>query len=109
MVFPYFLSTEEIAIHVLEAFNWCLRRASRPPRSLPADYCELCLDFILSDAKEAIRDFCIPEKVQVVFYAMMVNEAYNVLFLKLGCISIGIVSYGLTALGHSIREWGLAL
>ncbi|KAJ8436067.1 hypothetical protein Cgig2_000363 [Carnegiea gigantea] len=77
-----FLSTEEIAIYVLEAFNRRLRRASRPHQPLPADYHELCLDFIRSDAKEDIRDFRAPEKVQVVFYAMVVNEA-----LELGVLS----------------------
>ncbi|KAJ8434513.1 LOW QUALITY PROTEIN: hypothetical protein Cgig2_030136 [Carnegiea gigantea] len=73
MVFPYYLSTEEMALHVLETFDWHLRRAARPPRPLLGDYRELCSDFIPFDAEEAACDFRIPE--MVIFSAMVVNDA----------------------------------
>ncbi|KAJ8429284.1 LOW QUALITY PROTEIN: hypothetical protein Cgig2_016322 [Carnegiea gigantea] len=55
--------TEKMADHVSETFKWHLRRASRPRRLLPEDYRDLCPNFTLPDAKEAARDFNIPEIV----------------------------------------------
>ena len=63
MVFPYFLSTKEMALHVLEAFNWHLRRTARPPRLLLVDYRDLCPYFLLDDAEDAACDFQIPKLV----------------------------------------------
>jgi len=63
-----------------------LRSAAQPPLPLLDDYCDLCPNFVLADAKEAARDFCIPELVQVTFYVMVVNEA-----LELGVLSGGTV------------------
>ncbi|KAJ8431471.1 hypothetical protein Cgig2_033985 [Carnegiea gigantea] len=71
-----------MALHVLEAFNWHLRRAAHPSRLLPVDYRDLCPYFLLDDAEDAARDFQIPKLVQAVFYAMVVNEA-----LSLGVLS----------------------
>lgn len=51
---------------------------AHPPRSLPENYHDLCPDFILSDAGEAMRDFRILEMVQAVFYAMVVNKTLEV-------------------------------
>ena len=76
----YFLSTEEMTIHVQETFNWRLRRVARPPWPLPEDYRDLCLEFVLSDAEEAAHDFHISEMVQAIFYAIIVNEPWNWLF-----------------------------
>ncbi|KAJ8438742.1 hypothetical protein Cgig2_020297 [Carnegiea gigantea] len=75
MAFPPFHDTEEMADHVRKTFKWHLRRASRPPHPLPEDYQDLCPSFTLSDAKEAARDFNIPEIVQAVFYAMLLYDA----------------------------------
>jgi len=57
MVFPYFLSTEEMALHVLEAFDWNLRRLARPPWPLLEDYYDLYLYFLLEDAEDAACEF----------------------------------------------------
>ncbi|KAJ8446284.1 hypothetical protein Cgig2_005815 [Carnegiea gigantea] len=61
-----------------------LRRAARPPRPLPKDYRHLCLYFLLEDAKDDTRDFQIPELVQAIFYAMVVNEALELHILSRG-------------------------
>jgi len=52
-----------MALHVWETFNWHLRSATRPPRSLPKNYRDLCLDFIFAYTEEANRDFHILELV----------------------------------------------
>ncbi|KAJ8439002.1 hypothetical protein Cgig2_012998 [Carnegiea gigantea] len=75
-------STEEMAFHVLETFNWHLRRATFPSLPPPVDYQDLCSNFILSDAKVTALDFLLPEIVQVVFYTMVINDA-----LELGVLS----------------------
>jgi len=49
--------------HVRETFKWQLRRASRPRCLLPEDYRDLCPNFTLPDAEEAVRDFNILEIV----------------------------------------------
>ncbi|KAJ8420236.1 hypothetical protein Cgig2_023223 [Carnegiea gigantea] len=67
MVFPHFLSTEEMADH----------GAAHPPRPLPKNYHDLCLGFNLSDTKEATRNFRIPKMVRAVSYAIVVNEAFE--------------------------------
>ncbi|KAJ8444860.1 hypothetical protein Cgig2_029791 [Carnegiea gigantea] len=82
MVFPYFLSTEEMSLHVLETFNWHLGGADFPHLPLPDGYQDLCLDFVLSDAEETTRDFLLPEIVQVIFYTMILNDA-----LEMGTLS----------------------
>jgi len=82
MVFPYYLNNEEMTIHVWETFNWHLKSVARPPRPLPKNYRELCLDFILANAEKATRDFHIPKLVQATFCSMVVNEA-----LGLGVLS----------------------
>ncbi|KAJ8435297.1 hypothetical protein Cgig2_026389 [Carnegiea gigantea] len=74
-VIPYDLNIEEMALHVWETFKWRLRSVARPPWSLPENYRDLCSDFILADVEEAAHDFHIPELVQALFYAMVVNEA----------------------------------
>ncbi|KAJ8426990.1 hypothetical protein Cgig2_033848 [Carnegiea gigantea] len=82
MVFPPFLDTEEMADHVRQTFKWNLRGASCSPRPLPKEYRDLCPSFTLADAKEAARDFDIPEMIEASFYAMVVDDA-----LELGVIS----------------------
>ncbi|KAJ8434534.1 hypothetical protein Cgig2_004300 [Carnegiea gigantea] len=64
IVFLDFFSTEQVADYMKETFNWHLRGAH-----------ELCPYFNLVVAEEVTQDFCIPEMIQAVFYAMLVNEA----------------------------------
>ncbi|KAJ8432716.1 hypothetical protein Cgig2_001934 [Carnegiea gigantea] len=65
----------------------CLLSASRPLRPLPEGYRELCPHFVLSKAKEAARDFELPEMVQAIFYATLLNNA----------VGLGVVGGFLTA------------
>lgn len=85
MVLPYFLSTEEMALHELETFDLHLRRATRPPLPLPKDYRDLCPYFLLENAEYVARDFQILELVQAVFYVMVINKA-----LDLGILTRGL-------------------
>lgn len=75
MVFPYYLSIEEMALHVLETFDWLLRKAVRPHWPLLGDCGDLCPDFVLSYAEETARDFRIPEMVQAIINVMVINDA----------------------------------
>jgi len=52
-----------------------------PPRPLPSDDKELYLDFILAAAEEYARDYEVLELPQVVFLAMLLNDA-----VKLGVL-----------------------
>jgi len=87
MLFPYHLNTKEMAMFVWETFSWHLRSAFWPPLWLLEDHHDLCPDFILADAEEAIHDFCTPELVMATFYAMLVNKA-----LELGVLSINMAT-----------------
>ncbi|KAJ8446021.1 LOW QUALITY PROTEIN: hypothetical protein Cgig2_012365 [Carnegiea gigantea] len=90
-VFPYFLSTEEMANHIRKTFNWHLKRVTCPSQSLSENYHDLCLDFILFD--KTPHDFHIPEMIQAVFYTMVVNEA-----LELGILSKNLAEHLRSAL-----------
>lgn len=73
----------------------------------PEDYRDLCLYFILDDAKDATHDFFILKLIQVVFYAMVANKA-----LELGVLSRSLVKdleYALTSLWWSTFEAWLQL
>lgn len=88
MVFSYHLNTEEMTLHVWETINWHLRGVAHPPRPLHENYRDLCLDFILADAKEVGRHYQkISKLVHTTFYAMVVNEA-----LELAVLSRNIVT-----------------
>ena len=93
MEFPYFLSTDEMALYVLETFDWCLRSAACPSRPFPEDYRDLCLNFVLSDAEEAARDFRIPEMGHAIFCVMVVNDG-----LKLDVLSRDLAKHLKSAL-----------
>jgi len=88
MLFPHFLSTEDMADHVRETFNWHLRGPACLSQPLLENYHDLCLGFNLSDAEEAVRNFRIPKMVQAVFCAMVVNKAF-----KLGVLSRDLVEH----------------
>ncbi|KAJ8425979.1 hypothetical protein Cgig2_029026 [Carnegiea gigantea] len=75
MMFPRFLMTDEMALYILENFEWYRREVAFPPLPLPTNYKDLCLDFNLAAAKEAAWDFRLPEISQVVFFAMLLNDA----------------------------------
>ena len=77
MVFPNCLSTEQADDYIRETFKWHLRGARHPFCPLPDNYFYLCPYFDLDMAKESTRDFCIAEMTYVVFYAMVVNDAFE--------------------------------
>jgi len=88
MVFLGFLNTERAADHARETFKWHLRGVARPPQLLLEKYRDLCLYFNLAVAEEATQDFCIPNMIHVVFYAMVINIA-----LELGVLSKDLVEH----------------
>jgi len=87
MVFPYYFNTGQMTQYAWETFNWCLRSAARPPWPLHENYDDLCPYFIWAGAEEVAHDFCLPELVQVTFYAMVVNDV-----LKLGLLCRGMAA-----------------
>ncbi|KAJ8423818.1 hypothetical protein Cgig2_017381 [Carnegiea gigantea] len=54
---------------------WRWRRATCPPHPLSKDFYVLCPRFSLPEAEEAAASFELPEMVQAIFYAMLLNEA----------------------------------
>ncbi|KAJ8431148.1 hypothetical protein Cgig2_026745 [Carnegiea gigantea] len=73
--FPNFTSTEMAAEYVRETFRLHLRETSaQRPRPLPEDHLILCLSFDLGVATRYAQGSNIPETVQAIFYAMVVNE-----------------------------------
>ncbi|KAJ8435255.1 hypothetical protein Cgig2_005307 [Carnegiea gigantea] len=70
-------STKEMANYVREVFTWC-RRSARP---LPGDFEVLCPHFSLGEAEAAAMESGLPEIVQAMFYAMLLNDV-----LELGAV-----------------------
>ncbi|KAJ8439392.1 LOW QUALITY PROTEIN: hypothetical protein Cgig2_021806 [Carnegiea gigantea] len=77
MTFPPLHDTREMANYVRESFIWCWRRVTRPPCPFPEDHHLLCPSFSLAEAERAAADFDLPEMAQVIFYAMLLNEAVD--------------------------------
>ncbi|KAJ8432518.1 hypothetical protein Cgig2_001111 [Carnegiea gigantea] len=77
MAFPPIHNMREMANYVRETFIWHWRSASHPPRSLPEDFHVLCPHFSLAEAEGAAAEFKLPEIVQAIFYAMLLNEAFG--------------------------------
>ncbi|KAJ8434070.1 hypothetical protein Cgig2_007585 [Carnegiea gigantea] len=77
MTFPPIHNTREMANYVRETFIWRWRSISRPPHLLPEDFHMLCPRFSLVEAKGAAAEFELPEIVQVTFYAILLNEAFE--------------------------------
>ncbi|KAJ8441773.1 hypothetical protein Cgig2_009019 [Carnegiea gigantea] len=75
MAFPPIYNMREMVNYVRESFIWCWRSASRPPCPLPEDFHALCSCFSLSEVEGTAIDFELPEIVQAKFYAMLLNEA----------------------------------
>ncbi|KAJ8434358.1 hypothetical protein Cgig2_031604 [Carnegiea gigantea] len=63
--FPCLLETDEIALYVLENFEWYRRKVAFHPLPLPSDYGDLCSNFDLAVAEEAARDFDLSVILQV--------------------------------------------
>ncbi|KAJ8439645.1 hypothetical protein Cgig2_021657 [Carnegiea gigantea] len=63
-------------------FRLAPERGSFPSYALSDDYQDLHLNFILSNAQEAARDFLLPKIVQAIFYAMVVNDALELDVLR---------------------------
>ena len=80
-MFPRSLKTDEMALYVLENFEWCTRELSFPSSPLPYDYRDLCPNFNVAAVDEASRDFFLLEISQPVFRMMLLNNA-----MKLGVL-----------------------
>jgi len=52
---------DEMVLYVLSNFEWYHREVAFPPRPLPSNYEELCLDFVLAEAEEYARDYVVPK------------------------------------------------
>ncbi|KAJ8426225.1 hypothetical protein Cgig2_003850 [Carnegiea gigantea] len=74
VAFPPIYNTRETADYVRGSFIWRWRSASCPPRLLPEDFHVLCPRFSLFEAEGTSPDFELPKIVQVIFYAMLLNE-----------------------------------
>ena len=66
---------DEMTLYVLGNFEWYCREVAFPPLPLPSDYEDLCPGFDLAMAEEYARDYNLPEMPQVVFLAMLLNDA----------------------------------
>ena len=56
-------------------FEWDRRGIAFPPSPLLKDFQALCPSFELAMTEKAARCFELPELSQVIFYAMLLNEA----------------------------------
>ncbi|KAJ8432238.1 hypothetical protein Cgig2_007639 [Carnegiea gigantea] len=69
------LGTEQAAEYVRDHFRWTLTDPSVPsPWPLLSDYRDLCPRFDLGVAMRCARDSNIPEMVQTIFYAMVIDD-----------------------------------
>ncbi|KAJ8438046.1 hypothetical protein Cgig2_014175 [Carnegiea gigantea] len=75
MAFPHSLSTKEMAEYVIHHFAWDRPGVAFPLSPLPKDFQALCLSYELAMAEEAAEDYEIPALSQVIFYAILQNEA----------------------------------
>ncbi|KAJ8426849.1 hypothetical protein Cgig2_006524 [Carnegiea gigantea] len=99
MGFPRSLSTGETVLYILGNFECHRREVAFPPPLLPSDYEELCSDFVLAKAEEYAREYEVPELLQEVFLAMLLNDA-----VKLGVLRgwmIGVMESALKELRWS--------
>ncbi|KAJ8429347.1 hypothetical protein Cgig2_008794 [Carnegiea gigantea] len=75
MAFPRFLDTEAMSEFVICHFQWNRRGKAFPPSPFPKDFRSLCPDFDLTTTEQAAAQYELPEVPQVIFYAMLLNEA----------------------------------
>ncbi|KAJ8433871.1 hypothetical protein Cgig2_021254 [Carnegiea gigantea] len=75
-LFPNCTSIKQAAEYVRDHFRWSLRDPSAPgPMSLPSDCHGLCPHFDLEVATRYARDSNTSEMVQIIFYAMVIDDA----------------------------------
>ncbi|KAJ8447165.1 hypothetical protein Cgig2_022894 [Carnegiea gigantea] len=75
MAFPRSLSTSEMAEYVAYHFEWDRCGVAFPPFPLPNDFQALCPSYDLAVVEDAAQRFKLPKLPQVIFYAMLLNEA----------------------------------
>jgi len=75
MAFPHSLDTKAMSKFVVRRFQWGRRGKAFPPSPFPKDFRSLCPDFDLATAEQAAAQYELPELPQVIFYAMLLNEA----------------------------------
>ncbi|KAJ8432190.1 hypothetical protein Cgig2_013732 [Carnegiea gigantea] len=76
IMFPNFLSTQQVAEYVRDSFNWSLRESSTlRPNLLPKNHHDLCPNFDLLVAMRYAHSSDIPKMIQAIFYAMVLNKA----------------------------------
>ncbi|KAJ8442131.1 LOW QUALITY PROTEIN: hypothetical protein Cgig2_011321 [Carnegiea gigantea] len=75
MAFSRSLSTKEMAKYVVRHFEWDRHGMAFPPSPLPKDFQALCPSYELVVEEEAAEDYELPDLSQVIFYAMLLNEA----------------------------------
>ncbi|KAJ8442188.1 hypothetical protein Cgig2_005128 [Carnegiea gigantea] len=75
MAFPRFLNTKAMGEFVTCHFSWDRRGKAFPPSPLPKDFQTLYPGFELAVAEQAAEYYGLPELPQVIFYAMLINEA----------------------------------
>ncbi|KAJ8422123.1 LOW QUALITY PROTEIN: hypothetical protein Cgig2_006431 [Carnegiea gigantea] len=91
MVFPYFLSTEQVADYVKVTFMWCWREHIRPPQPLPEDYCGLSPYFDLNVVEAAQR-------------CHGARSMANTLTSVLKCLNWGVFEFWLEMKGEVLRK-----
>ncbi|KAJ8442013.1 LOW QUALITY PROTEIN: hypothetical protein Cgig2_033777 [Carnegiea gigantea] len=77
MAFPPIHNTTEMANYVRETCIWHWKSTSRPLHPLPEDFHVLRPHFSLAEAEGAAVEFELPEIVQAMFYAMLLNDAFK--------------------------------
>ncbi|KAJ8444598.1 hypothetical protein Cgig2_023661 [Carnegiea gigantea] len=75
MAFPRSLSTREMVKYVAYHFKWDRCGIAFPPSPLSEDFRALCLNYELAVVEEAAGRFELPKLSQIIFYAMLLNEA----------------------------------
>ncbi|KAJ8442696.1 LOW QUALITY PROTEIN: hypothetical protein Cgig2_001789 [Carnegiea gigantea] len=75
MAFSRSLNTKEMAEYIIRNFQWDRRGIALPSSPLPRDFQALCPSYELAVVEEAAERFELPELHQVIFYAMLLNEA----------------------------------
>ncbi|KAJ8426088.1 LOW QUALITY PROTEIN: hypothetical protein Cgig2_006569 [Carnegiea gigantea] len=97
--------TDEMGLYILGNFEWYHIEVVFPPGPLPYNYKGLCLDFDLAVAEEYAQDYKVPELPQVVFLAMLLNDA-----VKLGVLrGWMIVSWPSKRCGGMLSRHGCGL
>ncbi|KAJ8452431.1 hypothetical protein Cgig2_000020 [Carnegiea gigantea] len=82
-LFPNFASTEQVAEYVRHHFRCPLRDPSDPgPRPLPSEYLGVCPRFDLGVATRYGLDSNTPEIVQIIFYAIVIDNAAELGFSR---------------------------